>query len=109
VSCNGLITAYIDPILLRVRHANANVRLMARKLANFANDTTPDDNHVVSAYRTWDATPARTTSSSKPSSQSRFPDRTAAFWSSARTSPRQPAALSALAVHGVVRVPPDGK
>ncbi|MEA2129269.1 MAG: hypothetical protein QOJ85_2160 [Solirubrobacteraceae bacterium] len=50
VSCNGLITAYVDPWYCVSGTANANVRLMARKLGTFAGDATPDDNHVVSAY-----------------------------------------------------------
>ncbi len=49
-SCNGLITAYFDPYFCVSATANANVRLMALKLGIFAGDTTPDDNHVVSAY-----------------------------------------------------------
>jgi hypothetical protein len=51
VSCNGLITAFTDPTPYCVsRTADANVRLMARKLGILAGDPTPDDNHVVSAY-----------------------------------------------------------
>jgi hypothetical protein len=51
VSCNGLITAFTDPAPFCVSAtADANVRLMARKLGIFAGDPTPDDNHVVSAY-----------------------------------------------------------
>jgi uncharacterized repeat protein (TIGR01451 family) len=51
VSCNGLITAFSDPAPYCVSStADANVRLMARKLGTLAGDTTPDDNHVVSAY-----------------------------------------------------------
>ncbi|MEA2230986.1 MAG: hypothetical protein QOD83_802 [Solirubrobacteraceae bacterium] len=50
-SCNGLITAYASPRPYCVSStADANVRLMARKLGVFAGDATPDDNHVVSAY-----------------------------------------------------------
>ncbi|HEX8157415.1 MAG TPA: hypothetical protein VF526_08510 [Solirubrobacteraceae bacterium] len=50
-SCNGLITAYLSPKPYCVSStADANVRLMARKLGLFAGDATPDDNHVVSAY-----------------------------------------------------------
>jgi hypothetical protein len=50
VSCNGLITAYVNPRYCVSSTADANVRLMARQLGTFAGDTTPDDNHVVSAY-----------------------------------------------------------
>jgi hypothetical protein len=51
VSCNGLITAYVNPSPYCVSAtADANVRLMARMLGAFAGDATPDDNHVVSAY-----------------------------------------------------------
>jgi hypothetical protein len=51
VSCNGLITAFSDPVPYCVSStADGNVRLMARKLGILAGDTTPDDNHVVSAY-----------------------------------------------------------
>jgi hypothetical protein len=49
-SCNGLITAFVDPRYCVSPVADANVRLMARKLGTFAGDATPDDNHVVSAY-----------------------------------------------------------
>jgi uncharacterized repeat protein (TIGR01451 family) len=49
-SCNGLIVAYVDPRYCVSATADANVRLMARMLGTFAGDTTPDDNHVVSAY-----------------------------------------------------------
>jgi hypothetical protein len=51
-SCNGLITAFSSPGpgFCVSPTANANVRLMARKLGTFAMDPTPDDNHVVSAY-----------------------------------------------------------
>jgi hypothetical protein len=51
-SCNGLITAFSSPGpgFCVSPTANANVRLMARKLGMFAKDPTPDDNHVVSAY-----------------------------------------------------------
>jgi uncharacterized repeat protein (TIGR01451 family) len=49
-SCNGLITAYVDPRYCDSATADANMRLMARMLGTFAGDPTPDDNHVVSAY-----------------------------------------------------------
>jgi uncharacterized repeat protein (TIGR01451 family) len=49
-SCNGLITAFINPNFCVDSTANANVRRMARMLGTLAGDTTPDDNHVVSAY-----------------------------------------------------------
>jgi hypothetical protein len=51
-SCNGLVTAFSSPGpgFCVSSIANANVRLMARKLGTFAKDATPDDNHVVSAY-----------------------------------------------------------
>jgi uncharacterized repeat protein (TIGR01451 family) len=50
VSCNGWIMAFSTPGICVSATANGNMRLMARKLGIFAGDTTPDDNHVVSAY-----------------------------------------------------------
>jgi uncharacterized repeat protein (TIGR01451 family) len=49
-SCNGWIMAFSNVGICVSGTANGNMRLMARKLGIFAGDTTPDDNHVVSAY-----------------------------------------------------------
>jgi uncharacterized repeat protein (TIGR01451 family) len=50
VSCNGWIMAFSTAGICVSGTANDNMRLMARKIGIFAGDTTPDDNHVVSAY-----------------------------------------------------------